>query len=243
MAWLVFAVAVYALPLFIGVAAGIAAHSSEAGAIGAVVVGFVVGVPALACGQLALATVRAPILRLLILAIYIMPAGLAGYGIGRNLAGFGVQNSAWRTVFAVAGALVTMATTAARLTRITGIGVATLACRWRSSGADLTHRRPLRFGGTGTPVGLGRGAADPVTSHFPGPSRLAERHARGGKSDAIRTAVSSRLGLIMGFDTASVVRTVKVMMGATEFLSRHGPAPRRLCDGLIWPMAGCASLA
>ena len=58
--WLLFTLAVYALPFFAGVTAGLAAYHSGAGALGGIVVGFLAGAATLLLGQLAFATVRWP---------------------------------------------------------------------------------------------------------------------------------------------------------------------------------------
>ena len=56
--WLLFTLAVYALPFFAGLTAGLAAFHSGAGVIGALIVGVLAGGATLAIGQIAFATVR-----------------------------------------------------------------------------------------------------------------------------------------------------------------------------------------
>ena len=56
--WLIFTLAVYALPFFIGLTAGMAAFHSGAGVLGALLVGIVTGAVTLAIGQIAFAVVR-----------------------------------------------------------------------------------------------------------------------------------------------------------------------------------------
>ena len=60
--WLLFTLAVYALPLFAGMMAGLAAYHSGAG-LGALVVGFAAGAVTLVAGQAAFAAVKSPVLR------------------------------------------------------------------------------------------------------------------------------------------------------------------------------------
>ena len=55
--WLVFTLAVYALPFFAGMSAGLAAYHSGAGVIGALVVGVAAGAVTLIAGQFIFATV------------------------------------------------------------------------------------------------------------------------------------------------------------------------------------------
>src|SRR5258707_10778094 len=50
--WLLFALAVHALPVFVGLAAGVAAYHSGSGEFGAFLVGLIAGAFTLAAGQL-----------------------------------------------------------------------------------------------------------------------------------------------------------------------------------------------
>ncbi|MDP3746810.1 MAG: hypothetical protein Q8Q88_07140, partial [Phenylobacterium sp.] len=61
--WLLFSLAVYALPLFAGVSAGLYAHGAGAGLFGAILVGTLTGAATLVAGQVVFATVRAPLAR------------------------------------------------------------------------------------------------------------------------------------------------------------------------------------
>jgi hypothetical protein len=85
--WLLFTLAVYALPFLAGLSAGLAAFHSGAGLIVALVVGFLVGVTILVLGQIVLTTVRTPLTRLLVGLIYAVPAAVAGYQLCLALAG------------------------------------------------------------------------------------------------------------------------------------------------------------
>jgi hypothetical protein len=88
--WLLFTLAVYALPFLAGLTAGLAAFHSGSGFIGAFVVGLLVGVTIVVLGQIVFATVRTPLIRLLIGLIYAVPATVAGYQLCFALAGIGV---------------------------------------------------------------------------------------------------------------------------------------------------------
>lgn len=77
--WLLFNLAVYALPFLAGVSAGMLAYQTGAGAIGATIVGLVAGVVMLVFGQLLLASIRSPAIRSVIALAYAAPAALAGY--------------------------------------------------------------------------------------------------------------------------------------------------------------------
>jgi hypothetical protein len=59
--WLLFALAVHALPVLVAVTAGVAAYDSGAGEIGAFLVGLIAGALTLAAGQIAVAAFRLPL--------------------------------------------------------------------------------------------------------------------------------------------------------------------------------------
>jgi hypothetical protein len=103
--WLLFTLAVYALPFLAGLTVGLAAFHGGSGFIGAFVIGLLVGVTILVLGQIGFATVRTPLIRLLIGLIYAVPASFAGYQLSFALAGFGVPAGGWQQVFAAAGAV------------------------------------------------------------------------------------------------------------------------------------------
>lgn len=113
--WLVFALAVYALPFLAGLTAGLAAFNSGSGFIGALVIGLLVGVTILVLGQIVFAVVRTPLIRLLIGLVYAVPAVVAGYQLCFVLAGIGVPVGAWQQVFAAAGAIAVGVTALARM--------------------------------------------------------------------------------------------------------------------------------
>jgi hypothetical protein len=114
--WLLFTLAIYALPIFAGLTAGLAAFHSGAGVIGALVVGFLAGGATLALGQLAVASTRTPLIRAIVGLVYGVPAAIAGYQVSFALAGIGMPSSGWQTAFAVVGAVVSGCTAFSRLT-------------------------------------------------------------------------------------------------------------------------------
>jgi hypothetical protein len=103
--WLIFTLAVYALPFFVAVSAGMAAFHSGAGIFGAPLVGIAVGGVTLAIGQTAFAIVRFPILRTTITAVFAVPAAVAGYHVVFAMSQLGMPSLAWREVFACLGAV------------------------------------------------------------------------------------------------------------------------------------------
>ncbi len=103
--WLLFTIAVYALPLFAGMTAGLAAYHSGAGIIGALVVGFVAGAGTLLAGQAAFAAVKLPVLRTAIAILFAAPAAVAGFFMTLGLSRIGVPSLIWSDIFAVIGAI------------------------------------------------------------------------------------------------------------------------------------------
>jgi hypothetical protein len=114
--WALFALAVYALPCFAGVTAGLAAFHSGAGVIGAIVVGVVASALTLAAGQTVFAASRSPFIRAAIALLFAAPAAIAGYSATLGLAQIGVPSAGWREAFAVIGAILVGGTAWARMT-------------------------------------------------------------------------------------------------------------------------------
>lgn len=114
--WLLFALAVHALPVFVAVTAGLAALHSGAGAVGAILVALVSGVISLIVGQIAFAATRSPPLRAAIAALFAAPAAIAGYHVALGLAGVDAPSAIWREAFALMGAIMVSGTTWARVT-------------------------------------------------------------------------------------------------------------------------------
>jgi len=113
--WLLFTLAVYALPFFAGLIAGLAAFHSGSGVIGALVVGVLAGGATLALGQIAFATVRTPLIRAAIALLFALPAAIAGYHATFGLAHIGVPSEGWREAFAIVGAVLVGGTAWARM--------------------------------------------------------------------------------------------------------------------------------
>ena len=103
--WLIFTLAVYALPFFVAINAGIWAYHSCAGLIGAPLIAIVAGGMTLAIAQIAFAMTRSPILRAVIAALFALPATLAGYHVTLAMAQIGVPSLVWREVIACVGAV------------------------------------------------------------------------------------------------------------------------------------------
>jgi hypothetical protein len=114
--WLLFTLAVYALPFLAGVTVGLAAYHTGSGPIGAILVGLIAGVVSLIGGQLAFAAVRLPLIRAVIALLFAVPAAVAGHQAVLGLARMGVPVEGWREALAVVGAIVVGGTAWTRLT-------------------------------------------------------------------------------------------------------------------------------
>jgi hypothetical protein len=114
--WLIFTLAVYALPFFVGLTAGMAAFHGGAGVIGALLVGILAGALTLGVGQIAFAVIRPLPLRAAIAAAFAIPAAIAGYHAVLGLSQIGVPSLLWRDVFAWIGAIFIGGTAWARMT-------------------------------------------------------------------------------------------------------------------------------
>jgi hypothetical protein len=114
--WLIFTLAVYALPFFVAVSVGIMAFHSGAGVLGAPLAGIAAGGVTLAAGRTAFAIARFPILRAAIAAIFAVPAAIAGYHVVFAMSQLGMPSLAWREVLACLGAVFIGGTAWTRLT-------------------------------------------------------------------------------------------------------------------------------
>ena len=117
--WLIFTLAVHALPFFVAINAGIWAYHSGAGLLGTPLVAVAAGGLTLAIAQIAFAVTHSLILRAVIAAVFAFPATLAGYHIAFAIAHFGVPSPAWQEVFACLGAVFVGSAAWTRLTVLT----------------------------------------------------------------------------------------------------------------------------
>ena len=114
--WLLFTLAVYALPFFAGMTAGFAAYHSGSGVVGAFSVGVIAGAVTLAIGQIAFASARNVTIRAIIALLFAAPAAIAGYQATLGMTHIGIASEGLREIFAVFGAIVVGCTAWARLT-------------------------------------------------------------------------------------------------------------------------------
>jgi hypothetical protein len=114
--WLIFSLAVYALPFFVALSVGMLAFRDGAGVVGALLIGIASGALTPAVGQVAVAVSRSLTLRVAIATAFAVPAAIAGYHVVFALSQIGVPSLAWREAFACVGAVCIGGTAWARLT-------------------------------------------------------------------------------------------------------------------------------
>jgi len=103
--WLIFTLAVYALPFFVAINAGIWAFHSGAGVVGTPLVAVAAGGMSLVIARIAFSMTRSLILRAIIAAVFALPATFAGYHVVLAMARIGMPSLVWREVFACVGAV------------------------------------------------------------------------------------------------------------------------------------------
>ena len=107
--------AIFALPLFVGVTVGRFAYDGGAGALGATVVGSLAAAGALGLAQVVLVATRSTALRLLTALAFATPAALAGYNVVLGLSRIGGAQGLWQPIFAGIGAVIIAAAALVRL--------------------------------------------------------------------------------------------------------------------------------
>ena len=120
--WLLFTLAVFALPAVVGVSVGIWAHQTGAGLLGAIVIGAVGAGTALGIGQLLLAVLRPAWLKILVALAFVAPAAIAGFHATHGILKHTMPSETWQLVFSVIGAIAVAVTTFIRVTSLTPPG-------------------------------------------------------------------------------------------------------------------------
>ncbi|OBQ62253.1 hypothetical protein [Mesorhizobium loti] len=119
--WLLFTLAVFALPTFVGLAAGAWAHGTGAGIPGAVLVGAVAAAITLAAGHLLIAFVRPMWLKLIVAAAFVAPAAIAGFHATHGIVKHLMPSDAWQITFSLIGAVAISLTAFARVAWIQAV--------------------------------------------------------------------------------------------------------------------------
>lgn len=120
--WLLFTLAVFALPLFAGVTAGGWAYHTGAGWLGAILIGTVAAGLTLGTGQILLGLVRPLWARLLIALAFVAPAAIAGYHATHGIVKHTMPSETWQLVFSVFGAVAVGITAFARVASMAATG-------------------------------------------------------------------------------------------------------------------------
>ena len=102
--WLIFNLAVQALPFFAAVTAGLFAYKTGAGLIGASVTGLIAGAATLHVGHYVFSVTKSAVLKRLVAAIFALPATVAGYHLVLGLSDLVMPSQTWRHLFALIGA-------------------------------------------------------------------------------------------------------------------------------------------
>lgn len=113
--WLLFTLAVYALPCFVGMTAAFVAYQHSYGVFESGVIGVLAGALTLAAGQFLFAWVRVPLLRAGIALLFAAPAAVAGYHATLGIAHIAMPHGTLSTVLAYIGAALVGATAWARM--------------------------------------------------------------------------------------------------------------------------------
>ena len=114
--WLLFTLAVFALPFFAGVSAGTWAYQTGAGWLGAILVGLVAAALTFGLGQVLLAFIRPLWIRLAIALTFVAPAALAGYHATHGIVKHTMPSDTWQLIFSVIGAIAVGVTALFRVT-------------------------------------------------------------------------------------------------------------------------------
>ena len=115
LSWVLFQLAVFALPFFAAVTAGIIMMHAGGGVLGAFGVGLLAGLLTLIAGQLAFTLVPSTLVRVGVAVMFMAPAVVAGYHAAHGLMAIGTPSEAWRMAVGVLGALVVGASALSRL--------------------------------------------------------------------------------------------------------------------------------
>jgi len=108
--WLLFTLAIYALPFFAGFTVGTWAYGTGAGWPGSIVVGLLAAGLMLGVGQFLFAFARPVWLRLTIGFVFAAPAAVAGYHAVHGIAKHAMPSETWQFIFSVLGAIAIGAT-------------------------------------------------------------------------------------------------------------------------------------
>lgn len=113
--WILFNLAVYALPFAIGLTSGMHLYESGQGVFLSIMAGLFIGALVAAFGEFAFDRIRSVPLKFAIGLIYAIPAGIAGFHAAKGFAEIGSAGSVTITILSWFGALVVGGTAWARV--------------------------------------------------------------------------------------------------------------------------------
>ena len=113
--WILYDLAVYALPFAIGLTSGMYLYETGQGVFLSIIAGLFIGGFIAALGEFAFERIRSIPIKLAIGLIYAIPAGIAGFHAAKGLAEFGSAGAATITLLSWLGALVVGVTAWARV--------------------------------------------------------------------------------------------------------------------------------
>jgi len=114
--WILFNLAVYALPFAIGLTSGMYLYETGQGVFLSIIAGLFIGGFVAALGEFAFDRIRSIPIKLAIGLIYAIPAGIAGFHAAKGFAEFGSAGAVTITILSWLGALVVGGTAWARIT-------------------------------------------------------------------------------------------------------------------------------
>lgn len=103
--WLLFTLAVFALPAFVGVTAGAWAHNTGAGILGAILVGALAAAFTLAVGHLLITFIRPMWIKVVVAIAFVAPAAIAGFHATHGIVKHLMPSEGWQITFSVIGAI------------------------------------------------------------------------------------------------------------------------------------------
>jgi|ERR1700735_4719728 len=102
---LAYTLATYALPFMLGLSAARFAYDTGASVIGAGFVGLVAATIAFAILAFLFATLRSPVLRFLVMLVFVVPSAMAGYLVVHGIAREAVPSVIWQQIFCITGGI------------------------------------------------------------------------------------------------------------------------------------------
>jgi hypothetical protein len=122
--WLLFTLAIYALPGLGGVVAGMWAYQTGAGLPGSVLVGLFAAALVFGFAQFLILFARAMWLKLAVALAFVAPAAIAGFHATLGIVKHLMPSETWQTVFSVIGAVAVGITAFVRVTSMAPPGPA-----------------------------------------------------------------------------------------------------------------------